>query len=358
MSPTDLSPETNSFATRDVAYAGAPGYRVPTETMDFQEHYLSHKRLIDERLAGLAEGREPASLYEPTRYVLSGGGKRIRAALVMLAAEAVGGDGRAALDAGVAVETLHNFTLVHDDIMDRAATRRGRQTVHTRWDEGTAILSGDVMIGLAYKVLLDNPPTRIVDVLDAFSRGIIDVCEGQALDKEFEVRDDVTLDDYLRMIAMKTGRLVEMAAEVGGLIGGGSREQIDGLCAYARHVGLAFQIQDDLLDITADEATLGKRIGGDVIEGKRTYLLIRALERAESAEDRALLDRLLANKGLPAESVPAMRELYERLGVIDDAWRDIRSYTELARHDLAPLGDDGARRMLTLFAEMVMNRNS
>src|SRR5437868_4329899 len=228
--------------------------------MDFQSHYLHYKSLVDERLCQVLEGRQPASLYEPTRHILSGGGKRIRAVLVMLAAEAVGSDGRDALDGGVAAEMLHNFTLVHDDIMDRAATRRGRATVHTKWDEGTAILVGDVMIGMAQQILLASVPKRAIEIIDAFTRGIVDVCEGQMLDKDFETRNDVTLDDYMQMIAMKTGRLVEMAAEVGGLIGDGTPEQIAGLRSYARHVGQAFQIQDDLLDIIADESALGKRI--------------------------------------------------------------------------------------------------
>jgi geranylgeranyl diphosphate synthase type II len=298
------------------------------------------------------------SLYEPTRYVLSGGGKRIRAVLVMLAAEAVGGDGHTALDAGVAVEILHNFTLVHDDIMDSAATRRGRATVHARWDEGTAILVGDVMIGLAQQVLLTQIPPRAVDVVQAFTAGIVDVCEGQMLDKDYETRNDVTLDDYLHMIAMKTGRLVEMAAEVGGLIGGASPGQLEGLRAYARHVGQAFQIQDDLLDITADEAELGKRIGGDVMEGKRTYLLVQALDRVTDGEDRQLLDRFLQEQGLPEDQVNAMRDLYERHGILDVARDDVRRYIDCATSDLAVLPDTPARDMLLWFAQMLMTRSS
>jgi len=324
--------------------------------MDFKQHYLNYKSLVDERLQGFVNDREPRSLYEPTAYVLSSGGKRIRAILVMLAAEAVGGTGQTALDAGVGVEILHNFTLVHDDIMDRAETRRGRQTVHTRWDEGTAILVGDVMIGLAHCALLNDPPKRAVEVIGAFTRGIIDVCEGQALDREFETRGDVTLDDYMYMIAMKTGRLVETAAEVGGLIGDGTPEQIDGLRSYARHIGQAFQIQDDLLDITAEEAELGKRIGGDIIEGKKTYLLVRALERVTDGDDRALLDELLGSKGLPAERIPEMRDLYARHGILDAATEDVRLYIERAEADLVALPDTSARSMLVWFAQMLMNR--
>jgi geranylgeranyl diphosphate synthase type II len=326
--------------------------------MDFNAHYLEYKALVDERLFRVCEGRQPASLYEPVSHVLNGGGKRIRAVLVMLAAETVGLDGRRALDGGVATEILHNFTLVHDDIMDRAATRRGRATVHTKWDEGTAILAGDVMIGLAQQILLAGAPKRSIEIIDAFTRGIVDVCEGQMLDKDFETRRDVTLDDYLQMIAMKTGRLVEMAAEVGGLLGDGTPEQIAGLRSYARHVGQAFQIQDDLLDITADEAALGKRIGGDIIEGKRTYLLVRALERVHNGEEKVLLERFLDNKGLPSERISDMRDLYARHGILDAARSDVRASIAAASEDLDLLPDTPARRMLLWFAGMLMERKS
>ncbi len=324
--------------------------------MDFKEHYLGYKDLVDARLCSFVAGREPRSLYDATEYVLSGGGKRIRAILVMLAAEAVGGSGHDALDAGVGVEILHNFTLVHDDIMDSAETRRGRATVHTRWDTGTAILVGDVMIGLAHLALLGNPPKRSAEVMLAFTHGIIDVCEGQSLDREYESRDDITLDDYMKMIAMKTGRLVEAAAEVGGLLGDGTPEQIAGLRAYARHIGQAFQIQDDLLDITAEEAEFGKRIGGDIIEGKKTYLLVRALERVNDGEDRELLDRFLRLKGLPEADIKPMRDLYDRHGILEAARDDVRLHIERANADLAPLPDTPARSMLVWFAEMLMNR--
>ena len=238
--------------------------------MDFLRQYELWKEEIDKRLDELVRERTPRSLYLPVEHILGGGGKRIRAVLLLMACKAVGGSPEKVLDAALSVEILHNFTLVHDDIMDKAATRRGRQTVHTKWDEGTAILVGDVMIGLAQQLLLKSIDGNCTPALTAFSRGIIDVCEGQALDREFERRMDVTTGEYLYMIAMKTGRLVEMAAEIGGLAGEGSDEQIRSLCAYARKLGLAFQIQDDLLDLTADETLLGKEIGRDIVEGKRT----------------------------------------------------------------------------------------
>lgn len=324
--------------------------------MTFEERYRNYRAQADQRIIELLERTDPVSLYQPTRYVLEAGGKRVRAVLVMLAAESVGAEANAALDAGVAVEILHNFTLVHDDIMDRSPTRRGRQTVHTRWDEGTAILVGDVMIGIAYQIILRSIQTRQAEVLAALSQGLVDVCEGQMLDKDFETRTDVCMEDYLQMITMKTGRLLETAAEVGGQIGGGTPKQIAALCEYARHLGLAFQIQDDLLDITAEAAELGKPIGGDVVEGKRTWLVVQALERATLSRDRQLLERFLSNKGLPPEEVPMMRELYERNGVIEAAQQEVRVHTERAESELQMLPEGEARQMLVWFTQMLLNR--
>ncbi|HVK39906.1 MAG TPA: polyprenyl synthetase family protein [Candidatus Kapabacteria bacterium] len=317
-----------------------------------------YKTLIDERLRRFAERSEPQSLYEPTHYVLGGGGKRVRGVLVLLAADAVGGAADRVVDAGAAVETLHNFTLVHDDIMDRAETRRGRPTVHTRWDEGTAILAGDVMIGLAYEAVIRGELDNKLGILDALTRGIIDVCEGQALDCELARRVSVSLDDYLHMIAMKTARLAETAAEVGAIAGGGTPEQIAALRSYARNIGLAFQIQDDILDITAEQADFGKRIGGDVIEGKRTYLLVRALQSVTDGADRVLLDWLVDAHGLPATEVANMRDLYERNGLIAEAHDAVRSFTARAESDVAAHFDESARQSLTDFAEMLLERNS
>lgn len=326
--------------------------------MNYNRHYDSYKSLVNEQLHDIVRGGSPRSLYDPTEHVLQGGGKRVRAVLVMLACEAAGRNGMEALKAGLAVEILHNFTLVHDDIMDRADTRRGRATVHARWDEGTAILVGDVMIGIAQKLLLENAGERCPEILRAFAQGIIDVCEGQALDREFERRNDVSPDEYLRMIAMKTGRLVEMAAEIGGMIGGGTPEQIDGLRAYARNIGLAFQIQDDLLDLIADQDELGKQIGKDIIEGKRTYLVVQAIRKELDENERNLLNRLLEGPGLPAEEIGAVRALFERHGILDEARADVERYCAEAAAPLERLPDLPARGMLEWFAEMLMRRNS
>lgn len=328
-----------------------------TPPMPFEEYYRELRRAVDTALVSVIEKTEPVSLYEPVNYVLAAGGKRVRAVLVMLAAEAVGGDTRKALDAGLAVELLHNFTLVHDDIMDSADTRRGYPTVHTKWDESVALLVGDVLIGHSYATLFRTPVAGVEEMLRSFTRGMIDVCEGQSIDREFESRRDVTIDDYLGMIAMKTGRLLETAAEVGAMVGGGTPEQIDALCTYARALGQSFQIQDDLLDLTADEAVFGKRIGGDVIEGKRTYLVLRGLEMIPQ-EERELLDRLLDEGGLPAEEIENIRLLLDRHGVLEDAARGVRSYMQRAVDALDILPDTPARAMLLGFADMLLERDA
>lgn len=328
------------------------------DCMDHRTTYDAYREAIDRHLPVATEGRTPSSLYEPTRYILEGGGKRIRGVLVMLACRAVGGDPDRALDAATAVEILHNFTLVHDDIMDRAPTRRGRETVHTKWDEGTAILVGDVMIGLAQLLLLRSVGDRCEEILDSFTRAIVDVCEGQALDREYEGRGDIGEEEYLRMIAMKTGRLAEMAVEVGGHIGGGTRRQIDCLCTFARYLGLAFQIQDDLLDLTADEEALGKEIGKDIQEGKRTWLVVHAGTRDLSQEDHVLLQSLLDTPGLPADEVPAIREMFDRNGILKDASEAVAAYSRKAVEALHELPASEGRDSLEWLCGMLIDRES
>ena len=325
--------------------------------MDHRDTYIALKEAIDERLPLATEGRVPDSLYEPTRYILEGGGKRVRGVLLILACRATGGTTEDALDAATAIEILHNFTLVHDDIMDSAPTRRGRQTVHTKWDEGTAILVGDVMIGLAQLLLMRNPKDRCEDIVCAFTHGIIDVCEGQALDREFEIRSDIDQEEYLRMIGMKTGRLAEVAAGIGGHLGGASPDQIDALCEYARNLGLAFQIQDDLLDLVADEETLGKEIGKDLLEGKRTYLVVRANEADLDTEERALLDRLLERPGLDSSEIGAARDLFERHGILKQAAEAVERYSEAAVTAIEEgLDPSEARDHLVWLCRMLVNR--
>jgi geranylgeranyl diphosphate synthase, type II len=317
--------------------------------------YHDLRRMVDERLAAAIDRDEPVTMYEPARYVLGGGGKRIRPVLVMLAAEAAGGDAEDALDAGVAIEILHNFTLVHDDIMDNAAQRRGRETVHTRWDPNIAILVGDGLIGVAYATLLRTSGGDMRELISLFTDGMMEVCEGQSYDKEFELRPRVSEREYLMMIAKKTGALVRISAELGAAIGGASPAHRAALSAYAEHVGRAFQIQDDLLDVTAVEAEFGKSIGGDILEGKKTYLLVRALDLTDG-DERALLEDVAQRRAGGDGLVARVAGVYERCGVLDDARARIAEDTALANAALAVLPDNDGRAMLDWFARMLLER--
>jgi geranylgeranyl diphosphate synthase type II len=303
------------------------------------------------------------------RYILSGGGKRIRAVLVLLACRAVGGPVRRALPAAVAVEVMHNFTLVHDDVIDRAPTRRGRPTVHMKWDVNTAILVGDVLLGDAYMSLASVRGADHQRLFTIFTRGLLEVCNGQAYDIAFEQRDNVTVRQYFSMIEKKTGTLIATATELGGVIGGGSKRQTDALRRFGLRLGRAFQLQDDLLDITADPEAFGKTIGGDILEGKRTYLLLSAAEKT-TGHDRAMVDRVLRREGADGrwrdaagqitqqgqDIVAAMAGLYERHRITNDARTLVRRNTRDALEALGMLPDSPARRALAVLANDLTTR--
>jgi geranylgeranyl diphosphate synthase type II len=329
---------------------------------DFNTEYLQYKRLIDQRLRRLAEegDEKPRSILHPLRYVLSGGGKRIRPILLFLAYEAVSGrrvtrrGTNGVLDAALAIEALHNFTLVHDDIMDRAPSRRGRPTVHSKWDDSTAILVGDELVALAYQSLLRTKSPRLNEILRVFTAGLLQVCEGQGFDKDFERRTDVTLDEYLQMIEKKTGRMVAVTLEIGGLLGNGSRRELSALRTYGYHLGRAFQIQDDLLDVLGGKR-FGKRIGGDIIAGKKTYLLLEALTHANGG-DRRLLRRVTRGQVVRKEDVASVTSAYQRSGAIDRARGAIRAHVARGQRALRNLKRGRAREMLHWLAEMLRDR--
>lgn len=247
------------------------------------EKFSLYRKRIDEYLSQSHEGGVPAILYDPIEYIVSAGGKRLRPVITMLACESIGGIGYAAAGCGAALEILHNFTLVHDDIMDKSPLRRGRDTVHVKWDEASAILSGDVMMGLAYRLLInevkDSP--RALEIMSKFTQGLIDVCEGQAQDLEFQQTPIVSMEEYLSMIEMKTARLIELSAIIGALYANANEQQINALHSYANHLGIAFQVQDDVLDLLADNKEFGKVIGQDLLEGKKVISLCALLNASK-----------------------------------------------------------------------------
>jgi len=318
---------------------------------------------VDAALAScLNEFAAPSELYGPVHYLFEAGGKRVRPILTLLACDAVGGDRAHAMHAAIAVELLHNFTLMHDDIMDRSPMRRGRDTVHVKYDENTAILSGDVMIGMALRMLERSAqhapdPLRVVS---AFTTGLIEVCEGQSLDMTLAERHDVTVDEYFTMIDKKTAKLLEMSVAVGGLIGGATDEQVEHLTTFAREIGIAFQMQDDLLDLRGSEA-FGKAPGGDIVEGKRTWLVLRTRDKAraagpEMAACAVVVDEFFANNGLPRERVADMAACMQTLGILDEAEAEIRRITEDAHDHLHALPATPARDALEDLASKLVAR--
>jgi geranylgeranyl diphosphate synthase, type II len=317
--------------------------------------YNTYKHLVERSLSGFVKEQVPQSLYVPLKYVLDGGGKRIRPVLLLLSCEAVGGKPSKAVYAGTAIEILHNFTLVHDDIMDRASSRRGRQTVHTKWDTNVAILVGDELLALAYRALLKTSSPNIQEISKIFTEGVVEVCEGQSYDKEFETRSSVGVKDYMLMIDKKTAKMVAVAAEIGGLIGNGSRSSILALRKYGEYVGRAFQIQDDLLDIIGNERELGKAVGGDLVEGKKTFLLLEAL-RVARGNDRRLLADIVRNNGGSRRLISTYRRIYFETGAIDAARCRIEQDISRAKRELHRLPASRAQAMLAWFADMLLNR--
>jgi len=270
---------------------------------------------LDREIALQRYGDQPTDLYEPIRYLMALGGKRLRPVLTLLGASLYTDDWQTALRPAIAVEVFHNFTLMHDDIMDRAPIRRGQPTVHEKWNANTAILSGDVMLVQAYELLLDAPADLLRPVLARFNRTAAEVCEGQQWDMAFESRETVSEAEYLEMIRLKTAVLLGFALELGATLGRASVADAARLRQIGENIGLGFQLKDDYLDVYGEPGKFGKRVGGDILANKKTFLLIDALEKAESPI-RAELDRwLAANDYNPVEKVEAVTAIYDRLGV-------------------------------------------
>lgn len=295
---------------------------------------------FESALSELEIGTDPALLYDPAKYILASGGKRLRPTLLLLTANALGVPVSTAMPAALSVEIFHNFTLVHDDIMDHADTRRGRDTVHVKWDAATAILSGDYLMALSYELLSQLPAAQLPDVYKSYHKMVRALCEGQAMDKAFEVRKDVTLDEYFEMIHRKTGALIQAVFELGAIIGGASTEEITKLSQLGAHIGRAFQIQDDLLDLVAENHKWGKKTGGDLIEGKKAYLLLKALSKA-SGEPLAFFEKIVTDNGLAEEDIPLARSYMDECGVLTDAASEVLSQTQKAMTclDVLPPGE-------------------
>ena len=272
-------------------------------------------------------GGDLEGLYGPVSYSLSAGGKRLRPSLVLMAADAFGHKAGEAEEAAIGLEMFHNFTLLHDDVMDNSDMRRGRPSVHAKWDPNTAILSGDTMLTVATSHMMRVPDCLLREVLDIFNEMALRVYEGQRLDMDFESKEEVSVDDYIRMISYKTGALLAAAVRIGALIGGASREDAEKMARYGMMMGIAFQIQDDWLDVFGDASTFGKPIGGDLNNNKKSYLLLSALA-CKNSDSEALRDALKLPAG--ENKIKIVTKIYERLGVSTVCREAISSYSSKA----------------------------
>ncbi|GBD95122.1 (2E,6E)-farnesyl diphosphate synthase [bacterium BMS3Abin05] len=323
---------------------------------EFEKKLTALRSFVNKRIQSVFEHKEPATLYEPIKYIIEGGGKRLRPVLLLLSSESVGGKVEDCLDAAVAVEMLHNFTLIHDDVMDHDDIRRGRETVHKKWDVNVAILSGDGLVALSYWHLMNCDHPRIARIGRLFSDALRELCEGQALDKEFEGRWDVTIDEYFTMIRKKTAVLISLCTQIGGIFGNGTAEQIRSLRDYGLNMGLAFQIQDDLLDVMADEKVLGKDWGSDIMQRKKTFLLIHALE-VGGPEIRKEIYKILDQPEIKPQDIIRVLELFKETDMLKAAEKRIRFHIQLARNSLLTLPETEGRRNLEEFLQLVSHRN-
>ena len=314
--------------------------------------------MFERHLSAMQTPDEPQRLYAPIKYGLEEGGKRIRPTLLMLAYNLYAEDVERALTPAMAVEIFHNFTLLHDDIMDNAMMRRGRPSVHAKWGENVAILSGDAMLILAYNYLQQTVSERLPQIFARFNKMSAEVCEGQQMDMDFETQEKVAVVDYMRMIELKTAVLLAGSATIGALLAGASDEDCKSLYDFALEVGLAFQLQDDLLDSYGDER-LGKKIGGDILEGKKTILMLEAFSRATEEEREVLRTTHLRKDIGDEEKIATIKALYDKLGVPSRVEQQIASRFAKALSILDNLSVAGDRTAeLRRYAENLVGRKS
>jgi geranylgeranyl diphosphate synthase type II len=323
--------------------------------------YTSEELLkkVNEALDNVVYDRQPASLYDPIKYVLSIGGKRVRPVLTMLSYNLYKDDPLSIMPQAIGLETYHNFTLLHDDLMDHADMRRGHETVHKKWDANRAILSGDTMLLQAFERVEDCDPAKLPAVFKVFIQTTLEIGEGQQLDVEFETRNDVTEDEYIEMIRLKTSVLLACACKVGAIMADAPAEDIENMYKFGEKLGLAFQLQDDLLDVYGDPAVFGKNIGGDITSNKKTYMLINAVNRANSAQREQLMKWIDAKEFDRNEKVKAVTELYNEIGIRELCEQKIEEYYQKSLVYLAKVNLPEERKAeLKAYAAEMMKRQS
>lgn len=311
------------------------------------ENYLSEAILV----------KEPRQLYEPIQYILTLGGKRLRPILTLMTAHFFKDDFKKAIPAAVALELFHNFSLIHDDIMDKAPLRRGMETVHEKWDLNTGILSGDAMLILAYQLFEGYAPNTFQELAKLFSKTAIEVCEGQQYDVDFEIRNDVTIAEYVKMIEYKTAVLVGAAMKMGAIVGEASETCKDGCYNFGKDIGIAFQLQDDYLDAFGDPKTFGKQVGGDIIANKKTFLYIKALQNCNPSEASELEQLFNETPENPSEKIKRVKQLFESTGASQATKKEIEVYTQKANEVLETIAiAEEHKDSLRAFGDMLMKR--
>ena len=310
---------------------------------------------INDEILKLDWKREPYGLYEPIEYTLAAGGKRVRPQLAMIASQMFEGKKEDVLPAALALEVFHNFTLLHDDVMDKAEVRRGRATVHIKWNENTAILSGDQMIIEAYKLLAEVPANKLAKVLKMFNQMGTEICEGQQYDVDFESQEEVSIEEYLKMIRLKTAVLLANALKMGAYIAGAKDEQQEMLYEFGIHIGLAFQIQDDILDVWGNPETFGKAVGGDISCNKKTFVYLEAKGRLgdEAMRLEEWYSQVLEDN---TEKIAAVKEIFEQLGVRERCEKVVEEYTQVALDILEKLPQNAATEQLRKLADKLNAR--
>lgn len=312
---------------------------------------------VNTYIDSLPDTRRPHTLYDPIKYVLSMGGKRIRPSLMLMAYNMYKEDPESILSTACGLETYHNYTLLHDDLMDNASMRRGHQTVHVKWNANTAILSGDNMLVLAFQRISQCDPSKLADVLAVFTETALEVGEGQQYDMDFETRTDVAEEEYIEMIRLKTSVLIACALKIGAVLAGASEKDADSLYKFGEQMGLAFQLQDDYLDVYGDPKVFGKAIGGDILCNKKTFMLINAFNRAGEEQRKELMRWITAEQFVPEEKIKAVTSIYNEVGVDKLAEDRIRYYFEQSRRYLAEVSvADERKQILVGYTDAMMKR--
>lgn len=302
--------------------------------------------------------KDPSGLYDPIDYILNLGGKRLRPILTLMTSDIFGGSHKDAFPAALAIEVFHNFTLIHDDIMDGAPLRRGKVTVHEKWDLNTGILSGDAMLILAYKLFESYESDTFKSLVELFSNTALEVCEGQQYDIDFETRTDVTVSEYLKMVEYKTSVLVAAAMKMGAIVANSSEQDQDKIYEFGKNLGIAFQLQDDFLDAFGDPESFGKQVGGDIIENKKTYLYLKALEFSTKDESKQLKDLFEISPADSSEKIEIVKQLFIDSGSAKSTKQAIQDYTEKAFAILETIDiSERKKEILKQFGMQLMKRS-